>query len=298
MNQKFFSTPVLFLIFNRPETTNKVFEKIREIQPRQLFISADGPRRNRPDDPVRCEESREIIQRIDWTCDLHTNFAEENLGCRIAVSSGITWFFNHVADGIILEDDCLPDHSFFRFCESLLETYRTNERVMHIGGANFQDGRMRGAGSYYFSRLSHVWGWATWKRAWEKYDVNIPGLRIEEHRFHDVFPDRSMREYWKKNFELVYTLKKDTWDYQWQYTVSIHNGLAVIPNRNLVSNIGFNENATHTTGITRILANRPTEMIDHIQHPSTIEENMQADEYTFRKYLKPNKFVKLWRLIH
>jgi hypothetical protein len=184
-----FATPILFLIFNRPDTTDKVFEKIREIQPRQLFISADGPRPDRKDEREKCEEARKVIQKIDWKCELKTNFSEKNLGCRVGVSSGIDWFFSQVSKGIILEDDCLPDASFFNFCKVLLEYYRNDERIMHIGGINVQDGRMRGTASYYFSKISHIWGWATWKRAWEKYDVNIrtyPQL-LEQDMFSTVY---------------------------------------------------------------------------------------------------------------
>ena len=170
-------------------------------------------------------------------CDLKTNLSEKNLGCRAGVSSGITWFFNHVSEGIILEDDCVPDTSFFRFCEVLLEYYRNDERIMHIGGINLQDGRTRGIGSYYFSKINHIWGWATWKRAWDKYDVNIstyPQL-VEQKLFSTVFTNPATRRYWQKNIDLVYNNRKDTWDIQWQYAVSVNNGLAIIPNRNLVS---------------------------------------------------------------
>jgi len=135
-----FATPILFLVFNRPDTTEKVFAKIRDIQPRQLFISADGPRSDKKDEKHKCEETRKVIQRIDWECDLKTNLSEKNLGCRVGVSSGINWFFSNVTEGIILEDDCLPDTSFFHYCETLLKHYRDNERIMHIGGTNFQDG--------------------------------------------------------------------------------------------------------------------------------------------------------------
>jgi hypothetical protein len=298
MKPQIFSTPVLFLIFNRPDTTKKVFERIRGIQPRSLYISADGPRENRTDEDEKCREARKIIEKIDWECDIKTNFSEKNLGCRVGVSSGIHWFFSHVTEGIILEDDCLPDLSFFHFCETLLAYYRKDERIMHIGGVNFQDGRKRGSASYYFSKINHIWGWATWKRAWEKYDVNISGLRAEQHRFREIYPDRAMRIYWQRNFELVYKKEKDTWDYQWQYVVSINNGLAILPNVNLISNIGFESNATHTTGGIHILANRPTESIDIIRHPAQVDPDRQADDYTFRKYMNPNKLIKLWRLIY
>ena len=299
MTNEQFSTPILFLIFNRPDTTDKVFDKIRQIQPRQLYISADGPRPDKMDERQKCEETRKVIQRIDWKCDLKTNFSEKNLGCRVGVSSGINWFFNHVSEGIILEDDCLPDISFFHFCEVLLQYYRNDERIMHIGGINFQDGMARGSGSYYFSKINHIWGWATWKRAWDKYDVNVstyPQL-LEQKLFSTVFSNPAMRKYWQKNIELVHKNIKDTWDIQWQYAVSVNNGLAILPNVNLVSNIGFDLNATHTIDNFNTLANRPKSNIDSIIHPKFVVPDFQADAYTIRKYLNPNKLKKLWQLI-
>ncbi|RPI02482.1 MAG: hypothetical protein EHM64_13890 [Ignavibacteriae bacterium] len=294
-----FGTPILFLIFNRPDTTAQVFEKIREIRPRRLFISADGPRSGKPGERQKCEETRKIVKRVDWKCEVKTNFSEKNLGCRNGVSSGIDWFFNHVSEGIILEDDCLPELSFFHFCETLLGYYRNDDRVMHIGGVNFQDGATRGSGSYYFSKLNHIWGWATWKRAWDKYDVTVssyPQL-LEQNMLQTVFPDPAMCRFWRKNIELVHKMKKDTWDVQWQYAVSVNNGLSILPNVNLVSNIGYNLDATHTIDNFHALASRPTSPLDTFRHPLFVVPDLQADAYTMRKYLNPNKFKKLLQLI-
>jgi len=296
---KQFNTPILFLIFNRPDTTEKVFQKIREVQPRQLFVSADGPRSNRTNENHACVETRKIINKIDWKCDLHTNFSKNNLGCRIGVSSGIDWFFNQVEEGIILEDDCVPDISFFNFCHTLLEYYRNDERIMHIGGVNLQDGVIRGTGSYYFSKINHIWGWATWRRAWNKYDVNIssyPHL-IAQNTLAQLFPDSAIKKYWQKNFNLVHTKQKDTWDIQWLFTMMVNNGLAILPNKNLISNIGYNLSATHTIDSFHELADRPTDSISEIKHPEFVIPNNQADYYTFRKYMNPNKLKKLQQLI-
>jgi hypothetical protein len=294
-----FTTPVLFLIFNRPDTTEKVFQRIRDIQPRRLFVSADGPRQHKMGEDRLCAETRKIVEKVDWKCELQTNFSKKNLGCRIGVSSGIDWFFRHVAEGIILEDDCLPDISFFRFCETLLEYYRNDERIMHIGGANFQDGNTRGDGSYYFSNINHVWGWATWKRAWGKYDIAIssyPEL-LKQNILPHLFPNSHIEKFWKKKFELAYNNKIDTWDIQWQYAMSVNNGLAVIPNKNLVANIGFHDTATHTIDKFNTLANIPTSAINNIIHPSQIIPDFNADSYAFRKYFSPPKVKKLWYLI-
>jgi hypothetical protein len=294
-----FTTPVLFLIFNRPDTTEKVFQRIRDIQPRRFFVSADGPRQHKTGEDRLCAEARKIIEKVDWKCELQTNFSKKNLGCRIGVSSGIDWFFRHVAEGIILEDDCLPDISFYFFCQTLLAYYRDDERVMHISGSNFQDGNVRGTGSYYFSKLSHVWGWATWKRAWDKYDVNVSKYSQlpEKELFSALWVEPSMRKYWHKNIELVYTKKKDTWDIQWQYAISLNNGLAITPNHSLISNIGFDRNATHTIDNFHTLANRPTSSITLINHPEFIVPDLHADRYTFREYMNPNKFKKVWQMI-
>jgi hypothetical protein len=284
-----FNTPVLFLIFNRPDTTRKVFDIIRKIRPRQLFVSADGPHQNKTGEEEKCAESRKIIEEIDWDCELKTNYSEKNLGCRLGVSSGINWFFSNVQEGIILEDDCLPDTSY----------YRNNERIMHIGGINFQDGRIRGSGSYYFSKLNHIWGWATWKRAWEKYDVDIslyPQL-LKENKLSSLFPEPAMKQYWQRNLDLVCKKQKDTWDIQWQFAMSTNNGLAIYPNVNLISNIGFDLDATHTVDDFHPLANRKTGCIDTIIHPVLIEPDIRADSYSFRKYINPNKIIKSWRLI-
>jgi hypothetical protein len=299
MQTKPFATPILFLIFNRPDTTEKVFQQIRKIRPKQFFISADGPRQHKRGEDRLCAETQKIVEKVDWKCELQTSFSKKNLGCRIGVSSGIDWFFSHVAEGIILEDDCLPDISFFHFCKVLLKYYRNDERVMHIGGVNFQDGIVRGAGNYYFSKLNHIWGWATWKRAWDKYDVNIstyPQL-LEQNLLSSICEEPSMRKYWQKKFGLVYKKEVDTWDYQWQYALYIHNGLAILPNHNLVSNIGFDVHATHTIDNFHTLANRSTACIDTVIHPPFIVPDYLADAYTFKKYLNPNKLLKLWRLL-
>ncbi|MGD0589520.1 MAG: nucleotide-diphospho-sugar transferase [Bacteroidota bacterium] len=299
MKSELFNTPILFLIFNRPETTEKVFQRIRDIQPRRLFVSADGPRQHKTGEDRLCAETRKIVEKVDWKCELQTNFSKKNLGCRIGVSSGIDWFFRHVAEGIILEDDCVPDSSFFRFCDTLLEYYRNDERIMHIGGANFQDGSTRGDGSYYFSNINHVWGWATWKRAWDLYDVEMKSYPqyLHEEKLLQLFPDPTIRTYWKRNFDLVYEHKKDTWDFQWQYATSFYRGLALIPNRNLISNIGFDQNATHTIDNFYTLANRPTASIAQIIHPEIIVPDLYADRYTFKKYMNPNKFNKTRQMI-
>jgi hypothetical protein len=292
-----FNTPILFLIFNRPNTTKIVFSKIKELKPKYLFVSADGARPDKPNEKEKCNLARSVIDDIDWDCELKTNFSDVNLGCKNAVSSAITWFFQNVNEGIILEDDCLPDISFFHFCESLLEKYRNDNRIMHIGGVNFQDGAKRGDGSYYFSKISHVWGWATWKRAWDKYDVNITNLPefVKQNAIANVYPNTKMQKYFLIDFNLVYKHQKDTWDFQWTFTLAVNNGLAIIPNKNLVSNIGFGADATHTVLKSDSASNRPFDKIDTLVDPLFVIPNFKADLYTFKKYMKVSKFKKIIR---
>ncbi len=298
MKPKQFDTPILFLIFNRPDTTERVFAQIRKVKPTTLYVAADGPRPHRPGETELCRATRAVLDKIDWKCKLHTRLSKDNQGCRVAVSSGISWFFSKVKEGIILEDDCVPNESFFKFCQSLLAHYRDDERIMHICGVNLQDGIKRGQGSYYFSRMSHVWGWATWQRAWKKYDVDIPSFPhlLEQNAFASMFPDPDMRRYWIRSFNLVFTKQRDTWDYQWQYAMSVNNGLAVLPNRNLVSNIGFGSGATHTIDSFHKLGNRATVESGDIIHPEFVVPDLEADRFSFRRYTNPNKFRKLWQL--
>ncbi|HRY33155.1 MAG TPA: hypothetical protein P5531_09345 [Bacteroidales bacterium] len=279
-----FPTPILFLVFNRPETTRRVFEVIRQREPAYLFIAADGPRAGNEADDADCRQVKEVVSRIDWPCDVKYLYRAQNLGCKLAVSSAITWFFEHVEEGIILEDDCLPDPGFFDFCQTLLEYYRENPAVMHISGDNFQFGKQRGAASYYFSSLVHVWGWASWRRAWHSYDVNMsdwPRFKNSD-RFGDLFGHReTVIQYWKHILDKVYEGKIDTWDYQWQYHVWNQGGFAVIPNVNLVSNIGFGSQATHTRDM-NCFAALPVGSIPRIKHPPAIHPDRSADDFFFR----------------
>jgi len=286
-------SPVLFLIFNRPDKTKQVFEAIRQAQPSKLFVAADGPRKSKNGEQELCEQTREIINAIDWQCELKTLYREENLGCKLAVSSAINWFFENVEEGIILEDDCLPNQSFFHFCDTLLNHYRDDKRIMHIGGSNFQDGQIRGDGSYYFSYVYHIWGWATWRRAWEKYDIEMHGLDkfIDSGYLKSLYPERSHQQSWMQVFNLIKSNKLNTWDYQWTFACWANNGLSIIPNSNLVSNIGYDTNATHTSTNDN-LSERKKEMINKITYPTITQRDIEADKYTIDKYLIKNWHYK------
>jgi len=289
------NTPILFLIFNRPDTTEKVFERIRALKPAKLFVSADGPRAHKPGEAERCEETRSIIDRVDWECEVHRNFSSENLGCKRGVVKGITWFFENVEEGIIIEDDCILEDSFFTFAEEMLARYRNDERIMHIGAANFQDGKKRGDASYYFSKLCHVWGWATWRRAWKHYDVQIKSFDKfkAENGISKILKDEKMQAHWMKLFQTVYDNALDTWDFQWVYTVWEQGGMSVIPNVNFVSNIGFGEDATHTVDSAHVLAENKTGKLGEIVHPGRMEPDTEADLYTFYHKIYQSKWSKI-----
>jgi len=282
-------TPVLFLLFNRPDTTQKVFEAIKKQQPAKLYIAADGPRTEKIGENKICNETRDIVTKnIDWKCEVKTLFRDKNLGCKIAVSSAINWFFENEEEGIILEDDCLPDQSFFMFCETLLKYYREDERVMHIGGNNFLDGKIIGEASYYFSNIHHIWGWATWRRAWKKYDVNTPLYEkfIKGGYLKSLFPELHYQLLWQSIFDKIKNGKLNTWDYQWTLSIWINNGLGIIPNKNLVTNLGFSDNATHTNSSSNdSLANRKSNTVHEIIHPEIIQRNYEAEKYTLDTYL-------------
>jgi hypothetical protein len=287
-------TPILFIVFNRPYETKRVFESIRKVKPKELYIAADGPRIGNNKDAENTNLTRGIIKNIEWDCKVKYLLSDNNLGCKLAVSSAINWFFENVEEGIIIEDDCLPNEAFYNFCSTLLEKYRNDKEVMHIGGTNFQNNNIISNESYYFSRITHIWGWATWKRAWIYYDVLMRNYNttILKKIFLDYKFNPDSLTYFLKAFNNVYHNKIDTWDYQWTYTVWRENGLAIIPNENLVSNIGFNSNSTHTLDGGEIYGNLKTNNIEKIIHPLSKIVNNSADTYTFKKWFVKRTLLK------
>jgi hypothetical protein len=238
-------------VFNRPETTRRVFEAIRAARPSRLYISADGPRAGKFGEDEKCEVVRSIASAVDWPCVVNTKFSNENLGCKLAVSSALDWFFECEEEGIILEDDILPDPSFFPYCDALLEKYRDNENVAMISGCNLISNHIDLDTSYFFSRYCHIWGWATWRRSWNLYDVNMNDWPDWSHngglkQVSDGSPN--FENYWRDVFQKAYLGAVDTWDYQWVFRCWRHGGLSILPTTTLVENIGFGDSATHTTG--------------------------------------------------
>ena len=296
MVEQQFPTPIAFIIFNRPDTTKRVFAEIAKVRPKSLYVISDGPRTDKLGEKELVDESRAIIDQIDWDCEVFTNYSEINLGCKKRVSSGVDWVFEHVDKAIILEDDCLPEPSFFVFCQEMLERYRDDTSVAMITGDNFQNGIKRGEADYYFTKYAHIWGWATWRRAWEKYDVSLtkwPELKEDRIFWKDLSLNSSERVYWQRIFQQVYDGKIDTWDYQWTFACWVNRMASVIPNRNLISNIGFGVNATHTIGASEYANMTTSPMKFPLKHPALVQVDTQADQYTARGMFKTSIVVSL-----
>lgn len=281
---------VAFLIYNRPELTRQVFAAISKVRPSGLLVVADGPNPNRPGDQERVAAARRIVEHIDWPCEVRRNYSEVNLGCRRRVASGLDWVFSKVDEAIILEDDCLPDPSFFHFCSELLDRYRGDERIMHISGANLQADKCGKTDSYYFSRYPYIWGWASWRRAWKYYDAELkawPGSeRVAQSKVLCNDPEELV--YWAAIFDKVKAGRVDSWDYAWVHACFARAGLSIVPSVNLISNIGFSDDATHTLSGSP-LANLPTGSITDVRHPAGISVSEQLDTYSFRNRINPRR---------
>ena len=246
-------TAVLFLVFNRPDTTGLVFDAIRKARPPRLYVAADGPRTDREGDAELVVKVREIATDVDWPCEVKTLFREDNLGCKYAVSGGITWFFEHEEQGIILEDDCLPSQSFFWFCEELLIRYRDNDRIFIISGYNKEQQWCPERYDYFFSNLGGIWGWASWRRAWQYYDGEMIGLeeRAESGFFEQLLGKKIGRIRKKHLLDAKQKIIQGTmnaWDFPWGYSRHVQRGIACVPSVSLIQSIGFGDEATHTKG--------------------------------------------------
>ena len=282
---------VLFIIFNRPDTTESVFNQIKNVRPYKLFVAGDGPRNQMEESKVK--QTRDIISKIDWDCKVETLFRENNLGCKVAVSSAINWFFGNNDMGIILEDDCVPHPAFFDFCAELLNKYRDEEQVMQISGFNPLH-NVQIKESYYFAKFGSIWGWATWRRAWRNYDVRMQNWqKVKEGKLYRQFCDSKLEEIWRvKTYDKVANGLVDTWDYQWSFTKLMKDGLCILPAGNLITNIGFGENATHTGGKNISSRINNVKGIDFpLIHPDSIHRNKQLDKKFFNNFVLKNKFI-------
>lgn len=281
------NTPVALVIFNRPDTTAQVFAAIAKAKPPILLIIGDGPRPERPGEKEKVEATREIVRGVDWDCEVLTNISDSNLGCGKRPASGFDWLFQQVDEAIILEDDCLPHPSFFQFCEEMLNRYRHDPRIGVISGDNFQFGYSNTDDSYYFSRYVYPWGWATWKDRWQgSYDYSIstwPYVR-EAGLLKGLFTNPTEVAHWTHIFDLVYKGKlKSCWDYQWMLACWLQGRLSVLPNRNLISNIGFEPNATHTVRESELASMSTESMNFPLKHPHWLVANHALDARDFQR---------------
>ncbi len=278
--------PILLLAFNRPTLTNKVFSTIKKYKPNKLYFSVDGPRIGNQNDELNNQLVKNLVSEIDWDCEVFTNFSEVNLGCRNAVSGGINWFFEKEELGIILEDDCYPDDSFFIFCEELLLKYKHDTSIGMISGTNFSFGKNKLKSSYSFSIYPHIWGWATWRRAWLGYNVNIPDYsdRRRENFLKNIFPDIKEQDFWYRNFDLVAYENFNTWDYQWVFHNFKNFRINIVPSKNLIKNIGSGKDATHTQDL-GIFSKLKLEKIDFpLKHPLKVERDKNTERYSRKTF--------------
>jgi hypothetical protein len=280
-------TPVLFIIYDRADTALKVFNAIKQVQPENLFIASDGPAcryDGESDNVLNLRDS--ILKKINWQCNVSTFFGEQNHGPRKWISSAISWFFENVDYGIILEHDCLPDKSFFYYCTELLNKYKSEKRIMHISGANFLYKKVIPKSSYYFSKYAFIWGWATWKRAWTKYDVDMTGWDdfYRKGRLKKILNSKLEQDFWAKVFERAKNGRFNSWDYQWFFTIWNNNGLSINSSSNLISNIGYDEKALNTYYDNCILSNVKRNRIQKIVHPRSLTIDEIADRISFEYY--------------
>lgn len=291
-------TPVVLIIFNRPHHTEKVFEVIRKAQPSTLLVIADGPRPNRPEDKEKCDSARAIIDRVDWECQVFKNYSDINLGCDPRIIDGLNWVFETVEEAIILEDDCIPHPTFFTYCEDLLNRYRHDQRVMNISGQNVLFGRQRTDYSYYFSRFTLCWGWATWRRSWQYFDVNLKlWPEVRDKRFmKDILEDPYAVRVWERTAQMLYDGRLTGWDFKWMFSCWLQNGLCIISDRNLVTNIGYGAEATHIHDEKDPYIKMPTTAMDFpLKHPPFILRDLEADKFTQKTLFDydPNIFKKV-----
>jgi hypothetical protein len=291
-----FLTPILFITFNRPTHTGRVFDEIKKQKPKYLYVFADGPREGNESDLQKCKKVKSIFDdNIDWDCELKKYYPISNLGCGKGPASAITWFFENVEAGLIFEDDCIPHPDFFEFCKILLNKYKSNTQISFIGGANFQDNQIIGSGSYYFSAGHHgTWGWASWRRSWQYFSYFIKDFNENELKFvlKKYFYNKTQINYWLEIFREVNNdrFNDSCWDYQFYYSCWRHGMIAIIPNKNLISNIGFDHLATHTFNFENQFANKTIECILPLNHPDYIIQDQSADYYMHRHYVQPYEY--------
>jgi hypothetical protein len=288
-------SPILFIIFKREDTTQKVFNRIREARPPRLYIAADGPRSDREGEAEQCEATRKVVENVDWPCEVYHLYRDKNLGCGEGVSSAITWFFEHEEEGIIIEDDILPHIDFFRFCDEMLEKYRNEPRIKCICGSNAFYEDIEYPYSYFFSHYMMVWGWATWKRTWKEYDKSLKSIPRDSFLCEvKALPIKKGSKL--KAIEIYDVMNSDrpidTWDYQLFISTLHHNGLNVIPINNLCKNIGFGHvDAVHTIGESDKIENHKVCSCFPLKYPKKIKDSKRLDTITFMEMYTPTQNV-------
>jgi hypothetical protein len=281
---------ILFLVFNRPDPTRQVFDAIRAAQPPRLYLAGDGPRSNRNGEAERCAEVRRIVELVDWACEVKTLFRPANVGCRRAVTEAISWFFGQETEGIILEDDCLPAASFFQYCDELLDRYRNDDRVWQICGTDMV-GRPptdESRPSYRFSKYGPVWGWASWRRAWQQHDPNLsdwPFMSTPE-MLQSAYPTAAERDIRLALGDKLFRGEIDTWDYQWGFTKNFNHGLSIIPSGNLIRNIGFGADATHSTSTNERGPQSLHQPSFPLRHPKYVLPDARHDAEYLSRFLR------------
>ena len=281
INETSLETAVLLIVFNRPTETEQVFDAIRQAKPKKLYIAIDAPRINNDQDVKLTNAVKKIVYNIDWECEVKTLEQDTNLGCRYGPVTAIDWFFDNETHGIILEDDCVPALSFFSFCQTLLKHYASNQQVMSITGTNVSSASKEPP-DYFYSNYALMWGWTTWADRWEKYDRNL--TTWPEYRRSNLLRNvNAGNVYFKKTWETILDRTSndefDAWDYQWIYTCWLHRGLTIVPNKNLITNIGFNDQATHTKKSNEYVERLPRhEVAQALTPPFEIRANLEIDQ--------------------
>ena len=287
-----FKTPVLLILFNRPDITQRTFEAIRRVRPQHLFVAADGPRPGKPTDAERCQAARAVIDQVDWPCAVQTLFRTENRGCGYGPAEAITWFFQLVECGIILEDDCMPDESFFYFCEELLEKYKYDTNVSMICGTNLVINWKFTKDSYLFSNMGFSWGWATWNRAWQNFDYSASQWNKTETKeiIRNYLGNENYFNHFKGEFDSYFSeTRPDVWDFQWLLARLNQQSCTIVPTVNLVSNIGFGADSTHTYDTNSSIAHLRIKHVDFpLAHPKK-GINKLFDWYVFERYINLQK---------
>lgn len=288
-----YNVPILFIIFKRFDTTKRVFQEIRKIRPQKLYIAADAGRS--VEEQIKCDETRSIVNNIDWDCEVHVLYQDKNCGCKYGPYKAINWFFENEKEGIILEDDCLPNHSFFMFVKEMLEKYRNDNRIGMIAGHNPININL--PDSYVFSRFKGCWGWATWKRSWINIDLELKNIDYAN----DIIPlmvyDDKKKTHWRHVLKLISQNKVAAWDWPWYFSLAAQNQLCIFPNKNLIANIGFGEEGTHCIGDAPDSALETNTLKFPLKHPLAVFPNREF-EYAFEKTLNLGKNSIISIILH